>query len=1130
MSWLKEFVSIHSRPATRPDGRPLYSYKITADHYVQLTELVQTSISGHNRNRQASPNLPALFCLYAAETFRREHSEGPWSWNTVFEPLAVAAPGNITIGEWVTQGLKYWNRPLLKNRRGNLYLVTIACEGGLPLRLLQRENTHLSQFFREILDQYDQQYGQGYDAAEQLAQQHAYRLPRSLQQEPVYRFAGQLISKIGELQPLVADAADPIKALDEKTPDWRNQLPLRMDDKNAEVLLNGLVYRSKELAEERNAKLLWQARLINTPSGWKVEKTLQTPAVISETLLCSWLNINSVTAPRYRLLLRTPDGTQPIAWLTRTEIAGKPPFYRREWAKTKGVTLYDRQMLDIHELAIYDGSTTHPLGPGNGEPWGESPWVFVEQESTQERRWLTEGSARTRSPSAYVLVPQDVTPKPIQGQFEEQGQIPNLARTLYKVSGEVHFQTPFNDHFSIRCGAAQDSDHQFHLSGAMVVEGIQEKPLYRGLPHLIAADSTGKLLPEIGVRQCKPCGRHSAWQQPGNATLGRLWLRLLDSDGSERCRRRVDVVPNDLQVSMTFGAGNTDGEVHVTGLAGAAATLHSEHPETIHVDHQVDTLRLRCPVVANTHPATIKLQLAWPQADPVHLILPYPQRGAAFCARGAVLTGDAAVVPVDRLGSVAIQIHDSEGGTSYWLEAALLIDSQGHHHNTPTKDSATSFRIKLPHLQWGQLTYPLWQLQSRLASIFASSLDLDSKIHLKVTTKFGQELASIDVTRFDCWLSPNRDTQTVSIPESQHSRLERDWQTRMRAEMLRLWQPASEPIQIAPVPNQPGHWAIPEDLEPGPWWVIVYDGDWARFRPLLWTVKTEEHADQPKNEFNLEAIIRDPDRARRETNLHALLASLPDKPGSTDWSLLNECIDLSNQFPPASIAALGKLCHYPKALAMALFMSNEQRFDRIWRLSSEMPFLWILLPVNDWLDVSTTFYSHLDEALEALDENNRASTKFKHFQDFREMAKSRRNHWPALCDWLQEALFPSEPLPANSNLNPLRNGHDAFVDEILKHHLDELQSRHDADERWPESNAIGKAISELGPWIPEGAKKGFVHSESVRYSPFLAAHLSLNGLSASKKMIHDFRLLRKFDTKWFDFTYSLALGVGLANR
>jgi hypothetical protein len=35
-------------------------------------------------------------------------------------------------------------------------------------------------------------------------------------------------------------------------------------------------------------------------------------------------------------------------------------------------------------------------------------------------------------------------------------------------------------------------------------------------------------------------------------------------------------------------------------------------------------------------------------------------------------------------------------------------------------------------------------------------------------------------------------------------------------------------------------WPIPEGLESGPWWVLGMDGDWARFRPLLWIVQGEK--------------------------------------------------------------------------------------------------------------------------------------------------------------------------------------------------------------------------------------------------------------------------------------------------
>lgn len=42
-----------------------------------------------------------IFCLYAAETFRREHTDGVWTWETVFRPLGKEAPTAGPVGDWV---------------------------------------------------------------------------------------------------------------------------------------------------------------------------------------------------------------------------------------------------------------------------------------------------------------------------------------------------------------------------------------------------------------------------------------------------------------------------------------------------------------------------------------------------------------------------------------------------------------------------------------------------------------------------------------------------------------------------------------------------------------------------------------------------------------------------------------------------------------------------------------------------------------------------------------------------------------------------------------------------------------------------------------------------------------------
>jgi len=127
-----------------PDGRPLYAYKWRDEEYERLKAVVREQMPGVLRGRD-DHRFAAMFCVYAAETFRRRHTGGPWAWETVFVEIGHATPNYQAIYAWVEQGLQHFKRTLLKSRNGDReFLVTLACEGGLPLLLLHKENAHLS--------------------------------------------------------------------------------------------------------------------------------------------------------------------------------------------------------------------------------------------------------------------------------------------------------------------------------------------------------------------------------------------------------------------------------------------------------------------------------------------------------------------------------------------------------------------------------------------------------------------------------------------------------------------------------------------------------------------------------------------------------------------------------------------------------------------------------------------------------------------------------------------------------------------------------------------------------------------------------------------------------------------------
>ncbi len=93
--WLTKFLFAHTRQ-TEPDDRPLYAYKMSDATYAHLRTLFHQMILRHPDGKLATRFAPT-FCLYAAETFRREHTEGPWAWETIFRPLNTDTPSHQRI-------------------------------------------------------------------------------------------------------------------------------------------------------------------------------------------------------------------------------------------------------------------------------------------------------------------------------------------------------------------------------------------------------------------------------------------------------------------------------------------------------------------------------------------------------------------------------------------------------------------------------------------------------------------------------------------------------------------------------------------------------------------------------------------------------------------------------------------------------------------------------------------------------------------------------------------------------------------------------------------------------------------------------------------------------------------------
>lgn len=1139
--WLQHFLFIHTRK-TQPDGRALYAYKCTKGKYEELHGLILKHFGQALQDRQ--PKLfDALFCLYAAETWRRNHEGGVWRWETVFQVVnqTTPHPQNI-IYDWVENGLRYWQRPLIRSPQGREFLLTIACEGGLPLKLLQRESDSLNQYFRELLvEQQRQQHNPKFDLIFFARQSAVLRLPKSLHQEIVYRLSGELIQAIVNLQAKVCDADDPITALDKADKDWRKTLPLSLEDDTIEVLLHRLIRKAKDLAHVGLQHLRWRRRLIEKGQSWNLESYLELPDNVTGAALRGWTNRDK-HLPRLRLFAQNSTGKETVARLTKTQGEGDSARYRLERLRPNGIRLVGPEAVTLPSLWLSNGDAETELPARGAVELGELPWLFVAR--GDEKEWLAEGSGRTKESRAWVLAPDKSVFHVMEGTCEIQGNTPQLQRTLYAIQGTVRFNLPSGESCLFQCSAEAESEEEWLLEGKTLDVALNPCPIFLGMPKLAALNAEGKRIAgRSGLLEWRPVNAPNAnWSKDFLVCTGTVWLRGLDPNTQSLVfRRQANVLPASARVEIIkIGSHTEPGRIQLSGLKNASCYLPPQPDCTITLEQQGDTQEILCFADSQLQLTQFPLELCWPGCQKLTLILPFPCEGAAFVQGGQVI-GKGQTIALGRLGAITAVAQSPNNG-KFWLEATVKSDE------VSSIQRKLWLRETLKTIETGRAIFDLHRWQERLSSLLSMTCKLDATACLEIHTLNGTVITKLDVARFDVEFIPDKDYRRVILPAGQVNCLEEDWQNRVTVKMIPLWNPSEKARELLKMCDEDlTAWQVPDDLRPGPWWILGCDGDWARFRPLLWVIPGEGETITDASTLNsslAQAICSD--NESRPQRMIELVKTLAHDPAHSDWPQVFEYFKLAQSYPASALNLLPALARSPEAMALALILSSEDQFESVWSLAYQLPFSWHLLPIRSWRAAIERYFDWLRIVLKDVD--TEGSMLLGIFEKFRQRVVSRQAFFTPLCDWIQKSLFPQSII--NGSELGLARTLPSFFEEKIKSSEQDLQGRRIQDEKW----TPGPTVLQMAalPDFPENRRYLNLNTSyrAVRCAPFVAARFSLQGLrqaeqytgagawfanyiglqtnACSEELLFELRQLRDFDREWFDEVFAIALCLGLA--
>lgn len=1100
----------------KPDGRPLYAYKCKDGEYEQIKDKTREQMHAALTDRLGSEvyRFAVMFCVYAAETFRRRHESGSWTWKTVFDGIEYPTPDNYQpIYDWVERGLKYFRSPLLRSRSGQReFLVTLACEGGLPLRLLRKENAHLSRYFRELLTvSHRERHNPEYDRKEMARQVAARYLPASLRHDVVFQLSGDLIQSVIKLQERVDEAADPIASLDRLEPQWRDNLPLALEDVTAKTLLRNLVGQAGDLALTERKRWRWRCFLVQRGKIWSIEQHLELPSTVDGTSLQDWSGWSEPSA-RLRVLLQTPESRDVVALVTRLQGEGKQAIYRCEGLRRSGVRLVGRAAGAGVRLLLSQGNEEIEVPVVGGRELGPLPWVFVERGSRWEM--CGEGSVRHREASLRVLARDGGRCVAIDEQYEPLGKAPDLERSLYQITGTTEWQHSEFGTCQIRCASQETSEAFFLLRGSKLPTVLNPTPPFLGMPGLYAVgqDERQRQIAD-GTLEWRPVDApESDWCKDISACVGKVWIRHRDTSGALRFRRHVEVVPPATRIEMVrVGAGTEEaGIIRLSGLP----TVRVIVPEIADCQFCVravdDGVEIDCFAQAGLAVTQFSTDLRWPDGRALTLLLPFPRQGAAFVRASQVLPSMERVA-LGRLAAIQAVIQTPVGEEWFYLEGRLK-----------TRASVQQKLWEPLHTTSESIRFDLYRIQERLASMLVMTNDLDAIVVLKIVDRSEHPLAELEIAQFDMALEPDQAHNHVLLPPSCLGRLNNDREERITVKMLPLWEPSATPLSLIR-DDATMAWKIPDDLQPGPYWVLGYDGDWARFRPLLWAVKGEKAVTESSD---LIPAIHESDQEIRQERLRALVNALAADAEHTDWTRLFDHLRLTRTYPASSIDLFRHLVHAHEAMVLALLKSADEEFDLVWSLSDQLPFSWNLVPVTSWLLAAERYFDALRAGLDGFDPDGRLLEGM--FKEFRQRVTSRQPFFKSVCDWVGEQIFPGHRLD-NSELAMARY-QEAFLRDLIQERERELQGRHNAEERYPDAPNVMELTEE--PNFPEQFRYRHLHHfyRPVRCAPFVAAQISLHAQDYSEALLFELRQLRDFDPDWFDNTFALALCLGLARR
>ncbi|MEZ9835358.1 STY4851/ECs_5259 family protein [Vibrio breoganii] len=1107
-----------SRGLKAPDGSPLYSYKLSDDEFTSLQKSLIDSLKSKNLSgyvpSSMSSDWAGAFVLYASEWWRKEFSGGIWSWDPIFESLGLTGQ-EITAGQrnrLIAGGFRFWRRPILTNAQGNMYLGTVAVEGGLPLKLVSNPDNKLAHYFEQVIQDFGK-YSLSKPNSVEIARAHDHNIAASFRNDTVYTIVGKISEALVELAERYGldEQKDPVRYLDAVAPNWLDTLPINIDQKIARGLLERALGKAITIQRRlpNTIRLVRSLNKVFDHHAYNRDDSAESQyqwALRSELTLRP--RVNAEYIQQLFAMHSMPDRFSLFAVGKKPLLIAKAflPQNRKErfLVDIIDTVLPDDWFNEEVQLMAKDdqGNTWFAPLVGGSELDIHEPWVFTDKDNSYQ----LQGSGDVTLEERSALVILDATAQlPLESDI-----LGEIARSsLVVVSLNSVGQHTFGS-YCVELGGVGSQKIEYVWSGEALPYQTSPAKCFVGKPELVCLTSEGHKTRVSDAQLRWHDKSKQQWMPLATMPYGQTETAYV-VNGKPKKRFRLSALPEDFDIEIKPGSNIHKGDIVISSSRLPVVAVSSEHSATIHSQASPSsnaiTLELFCP---EQPPAFITIELWWvDRARSISMVVPFPSRGVCLLESQDQFVDAHSDLLIDRLNSYELYGFGLEG------EIELMFVLQASDIRGKFANSAF-FSSVLPSIDALASGLALASYRDNIQALFALSEKLDAKVKFSVL-HHGTELFTCNLAAYTDSLLPNREEATIEFGTETSSHQSVELLT------VPLDKPDQTPLELVEISDSASSslrvWKMPdEELQPGAW--LVFNKDLSQgIRPVMWS-KDLELLPEAQNGF--EEASGYGKRWDRLSAFSKVASDIAYDFTRKEWKYVRTL--LAFDAVPLTTFDLWRGAIKQNEFVFAMLLNaNKNEIDRVWQIDRQFPFVWYALSISDAVKVCSAYHQNL---LDKLGDDMADVAQTRLFKKLRELV----SYFPGFAPLSDLLLSKFDDKQNKPSLAPAAYSQHIFD---LRNELSQRQ----VDSQWPKFSAEGILASVIHKVNPEWKKVCFTDKHSfkntIMNAPVLLA-LSTCGqaqLRMNPEIVHALREYRRFDEIYFDQAFALTqkMIIGLIN-